>query len=422
MDQVRALLSQVPPEAFQVLLVLGLSFLLGLERGGRKARTGHYMFGGVRTFPLIGLLGYGTALVSGTELLLVALGLGAVTAFMVVSYRHKLETAEDAGVTTEISGLLTYVLGALVHYTHYWIATTIVVLALLLLELKSGLENLSDRIPAEEVETFTKFLLLTAVILPAVPNQDLGPFRLNPFKAWLVVVAVSGVSYGAYVLQRVTHKRGGIVLAALLGGAYSSTVITVVLARRAKHEDRPHLFSGSILAASGMMFLRLVLLLAIFSQPLYGALALKLLILGLAATAAGLWWTHRPDPNPSVPERQYQAKNPLELRSTFAFAGIFIALLVVTTLVLRHFGSLGMYALAVLMGAVNVDPFIMGLAQTAGSSTPLATAAAAVLITTAANNVLKGVYAFIFADRQTGVQGLVALVLLGLAGLSLVWL
>lgn len=422
MDQVRALLSQVPPEALRVLLVLGLSFLLGLEREGRKARAGHYIFGGVRTFPLIGLLGYGAALVSGTELLLVALGLGAVTAFMVVSYRHKLETAEDAGVTTEITGLLTYVLGALVHYTHYWIATTIVVLALLLLELKSGLESLSDRISAEEVETFTKFLLLTAVILPAVPNQDLGPFRLNPFKTWLVVAAVSGVSYGSYVLQRVTRKRGGIVLAALLGGAYSSTVMTVVLARRAKREDRPHLFSGSMLVACGMMFLRLVLLLAIFSRPLYGALAQKLLALGAAAMATGLWWTRRPDPNPNVPEREYEARNPLELRSAFAFAGIFIALLVVTTLVLRHFGSLGMYALAVVMGAVDVDPFIMGLTQTAGSTTPVAAAAAAILITTASNNVLKGVYAFIFADRRTGVQGLVALTLLGLAGVLTVWL
>ncbi|HPC81800.1 MAG TPA: MgtC/SapB family protein [Thermoanaerobaculaceae bacterium] len=422
MDQIRALFGQVPPEAFRVLLVLGLTFLLGLEREGRKATAGHYLFGGVRTFPLIGLLGYGAALVSGTDLLLVALGLAGVAAFMVVSYRHKLAAAGEAGVTTEITGLLAYVLGALVHSTHYWIATTIVVLALLLLELKSWLESLSTRIPAEEIETFTKFLLLTAVILPAVPNQDLGPFRLNPFKTWLVVVAVSSVSYGSYVLQRVTRQRGGIVLAALLGGAYSSTVMTVVLARRARREDRPHLFAGSMLAASGMMFLRLTLLLAMFSPPLFGALAQKLVLLGAAAIAAGLWWARRPDLDPNQPQREYEAKNPLELRSAFAFAAVFVVLVLATALVLRHFGSLGMYALAVVMGAVDVDPFIMGLTQSAGSATPLPAATAAVLITTASNNVLKGVYAFAFADRRTGVRGLLALVLLGLAGLSLVWL
>lgn len=422
MGQVQTLFSQVPPEAFRILLVLGLSFLLGLEREGRKAHAGHYIFGGVRTFPLIGLLGYGAALVAGTQLMLVALGLLAVAAFMVVSYRHKIETAEDAGVTTEITGLLTYVLGALVHSGNYWIATTIVVVTMLLLELKVWLESLSERISSEEVETFTKFLLLTAVILPAVPNQDFGPFHLNPFKTWLVVVAVSGISYGSYVLQRITRQRGGIVLAAILGGAYSSTVMTVVLARRAKREDRPHLFSGCMLMASGMMFLRLVLLLAFFNDSLMRMLAPRFVALGLAALLGGLWWARRADANANEPAREYQARNPLELRSAFAFASIFVVLVVITTLVLRHFGSLGMYALAVVMGAVDVDPFIMGLTQSAGLTTPLAAAAAAVLLTTASNNALKGVYAFVFADRRTGLQGLVGLLLLAFAGVILMLL
>ena len=138
---------------------------------------------------------------------------------------------------------------------------------MLLLELKTALEGLSERLPSEEVITFTKFLLLTVVILPAVPNRAFGPFQLNPFKTWLVVVAVSGISYGSYVLQRMTRKRGGIVLAALLGGAYSSTVMTVALARRGRRENRPNLFAGAMLLASGTMYLRLVVLLAIFSFP-----------------------------------------------------------------------------------------------------------------------------------------------------------
>ena len=154
-----------------------------------------------------------------------ALGFVVVGAFLLVSYLHKLASAEEAGVTTEVSGLVTYVLGALVYNGFYWIAVTVVVLSMLLLELKTALEGLSERIPSEEVITFTKFLLLTVVILPAVPNQEFTRFHLNPFKTWLIVTAVSGISYGSYVLQRVTKKKGGIVFAALLGGAYSSTVM-----------------------------------------------------------------------------------------------------------------------------------------------------------------------------------------------------
>jgi uncharacterized membrane protein (DUF4010 family) len=79
--------------------------------------------------------------------------------------------------------------------------------------------------------------------------------------------------------------------------------------------------------------------------------------------------------------------------------------------------------LAVLMGVSDVDPFIMGLTQAAGTLTPLKVAAAAVAIAAASNNIAKGCYAFSLADRKTGIQALVMLVTLALLGLvPLFWL
>ncbi|HVN75951.1 MAG TPA: MgtC/SapB family protein [Thermoanaerobaculaceae bacterium] len=413
----RQLTALVHPEALKILLVLFLSFLLGLEREGRKAHAGHYIFGGVRTFPLIGLVGYAMALIAGPQLLPVGLGFVVVGAFLLVSYLHKLASSEDAGVTTEVSGLVTYLLGALVRYDYFWIAVTIVVLAMLLLELKAALEGLTERIPSEDVVTFTKFLLLTVVILPAVPNREFGPFQINPFRTWLVVVAVSGISYGSYVLQRVTRKRGGIVLAALLGGAYSSTVMTVALARRAKRERRPNLFAGSMVLASGVMYLRVLALLAIFNGALAALLALPFALLGAATIAAGYLWSRVPDPVQGPVEQEYEARNPLEVGSAFLFAGVFLAILVLTKLAVERFGTVGVIALAALMGVSDVDPFIMGLTQTAGAATPLLTAASAVVVATASNNAIKGIYAYAFADRPTGVRGLAALALLAAVGL-----
>ena len=49
------LYQRLPPEALKIVLVLFLSFLIGLEREEHKSATGSYSFGGVRTFPLIGL-------------------------------------------------------------------------------------------------------------------------------------------------------------------------------------------------------------------------------------------------------------------------------------------------------------------------------------------------------------------------------
>ena len=119
------------------------------------------------------------------------------------------------------------------HGGFIWFASALVVVSLLLLELKVALEGLTEHIEPEEVTAFTKFLLLTWVILPLVPNQEFGPFQINPFKTWLVVVAVSGTSYASYLILKVVKGRGGIFLTGALGGIYSSTVTTVVLARRA---------------------------------------------------------------------------------------------------------------------------------------------------------------------------------------------
>ena len=413
----------LPPDAVKIVLVLFLSFLIGLEREEHKTVAGSYSFGGVRTFPLIGFIGYSIALLSGSQLLPVTLGFLVVGGFLLLSYWHKLSSSQIAGVTSEMSGLTTYLVGALVYYDHLWTATALSVASLLLLELKVGLESLANRTAPQEILTFAKFMLLTAVILPTLPNQEFGRFHINPFKTWLVVVAVSTISYGSYVLQKVTKESGGVVLAAFLGGAYSSTVTTVAISRRAKREQRPHLFAGGILIASGVMYLRLVALLTLFNRHLGAMLALPFLILAALAIAIGFFWTRRPDPADSQIKREFEPGNPLDLKAAFLFAGFFVAMLIATQLAVTYLGRAGVNILAAVMGVTDVDPFIMGMTQAAGTLTPLKVAATAVMIAAASNNLVKGIYSYCLADRQTGTQSLSLLVALAAAGLvPLLWL
>jgi uncharacterized membrane protein (DUF4010 family) len=413
----------LPPEAAKIVLVLFLSFLIGLEREEHKLAAGSYSFGGVRTFPLIGLIGFSIALLSGSQLLPVTLGFMVVGAFLLLSYWHKVSRAEAAGVTTEMSGLATYLVGALVYYDHLWIATTLSVASLLFLELKVVLEKLASRAAPEEILTFAKFLLLSAVILPALPNQQFGRFHINPFKTWLVVVAVSTISYGSYILQKVTKETGGVTLTAFLGGAYSSTVTTVAMSRRAARENRPHLFAGGILIASGMMYLRLGALLMLFNHQLGVTLAPACLALAAAAIVVGWFWSRRPDPVASEIKREFEPGNPLELTAAFGFACLFLAMLVITQLAVTYLHQAGVNILAAVMGVTDVDPFIMGMTQVAGTLTPVKAAAVAVLIAAASNNLVKGIYSYCLADRKTGRQSLPFLVGLSAAGLlPLLWL
>jgi uncharacterized membrane protein (DUF4010 family) len=408
----------MPPEGFKILLTLFLCFLIGLEREEHRATGQRYSFGGVRTFPLIGLTGYAMALLSGQQMIPLTFGFGVIGAFLWLSYQHKLQTYNEAGVTTEVSGLITYVIGALVSRDQFWIATTIAVLSMLLLELKEFLENLTTRIPAVEILTFTKFLLLTFVILPIVPNQDFGQFAVNPFKAWLIVVAISGVSYGSYLLQKLSKGKGGIRIAASLGGLYSSTFTTVVMAKEAKTAGIPHTYAGGILIASGVMYFRFLALIGIFNLQLMSRLLIPFVVLGAIGIASGWAWSCLTDAPTTETKPAYSTRNPLELGSAFLLGLVFVVVLVATNFALIHLGSGGIYGMAVISGLAPVDPFIMGLTQTAGKMTSMGLAVAGIILAAASNNFAKAFIALALADVRTGRQSLI--LMLGLTALGLV--
>lgn len=413
----------IPPTAAQIALVLLLSFLIGLEREERKQAEGTWMFGGVRTFPLIGLVSYSLALLSGADLLVWALGFAVVGGFMLLSYHRNLAASEHAGITTEMSGLATYLVAGLVYRELYWIAATIAVLSVLLLELKKGLEGLTRHVASGEIATVAQFLVLTVVILPIVPDREFTAFAINPYRTWLVVVAVSGVSFGSYVLQRILKGRGGIMLSALLGGAYSSTVATVVLARRARDRQRPNLFAGSILAASGVMYVRLLILIAFFNVTLARMLAPGFAVGAVVGIGVGWYVARRADGAAESGVPDPPSVNPLELKAAFLFAAVFVAILVVTTLVRQHLGRAGLYSLAGIMGVTDVDPFILGVIQARAAAIPLPMAATAIIIAASSNNVVKAVYARSFADRVTGRRSLLLLLGLAVVGLvGLIWM
>jgi uncharacterized membrane protein (DUF4010 family) len=410
----------LPPEGFKILLVLFLSFLVGLERE-EHAGDAHRGFGGVRTFPLIGLIGYAMALLAGDQIWPVALVFVAISAFLLLSYWHKLVTLAVPGVTSEMAALATYLIGALVSQDQFWIATTLAVACMILLELKTALEGLAQRIAPEDIFTFTKFLLLAAVILPIVPNQEFTSFQINPFKTWLVVVAVSGISYGSYVVQKLAKARGGVLLAAILGGAYSSTLTTIVLAKRAKGDVQEYMISGAILMASGVMYLRLAVLLALFNHELMMRLAPAFILLAAAGIGVGWLWARRDASSSALPDADREPANPLEMRAALGFALLFVAMLIASHLAVAYLGKSGVYTLAAVMGITDVDPFIMSMTQAPASTGPTL-ASAAILIAAASNNVAKGAYAYALSPRGTGSKSLALLCGLAVAGLlPLLW-
>ncbi len=415
------LVSTLPPDAVKIVLVLFLTFLLGLEREEHR-QEGRFNFGGVRTFPLLGLFAYGLAAYGGE--IAVAAGVLSVTAIVVVSYLHKLKVNANAGVTSEVCVFVAFVIGALVCKERYWLAASMTVAALLLLELKVFLEKLASRVAPEEVIAFTKFLLLAAVILPIVPNEAFTEFQINPFKTWLVVVAVSGVSYASYALQKWLGESGGILVVALLGGAYSSTVTTIALARQSQQgAHAPRLFAGGMLVSSGVTYARILLLVWLFNHALGTVLAPWFLGLTVIACLVGAILARTQKAVAADATEAQAKKNPLELRSAFMFAAIFVVMMVVTNAAVGAVGSGALYGLASLMGLSDVAPFVMSIAQSDATKLAAPIAASSIAIAVASNNLVKGGYAIAFGEKSTGRLGLALHAGLAVAGLlPLIWL
>jgi uncharacterized membrane protein (DUF4010 family) len=415
--RVDSLIQHLPSEVVGFALTLVLALLIGIEREEHEPEG----IGGVRTFPIIGLGGFLLVEAFPESSLPFALGLVVLGALVGLSHWATLREGER-GITTEIAALLTFTLGAAAARDLYWISIASGVITVILLQEKTRLEGLALRLPAHELGTLVRFLLLTAVILPAVPNQDFTVFEINPFKIWLVVVAVNGVSYFSYLLRLRWGGGRGLLLSGILGGAYSSTVTTVALSRISKKDPQPVWgFVGAITGATGVMYIRLWILIAIFAPPLARELTVLFWGFGLGTIALGAIIARRRAGavTESVGGEPRSASNPLEMTSAFAFAGIFTAVLIATRLVAGRFGGTGVLIMAAIMGTADVDPFILGLTQYAGSGLDYGTAALAVVIAASANNVMKGVYAFTFGSRQVGRRCLAILTVLGVASIAL---
>ncbi|RMD95894.1 MAG: MgtC/SapB family protein [Calditrichaeota bacterium] len=383
--------------AIQIGLTLALSILVGMEREQNiRLRAELPTLGGIRTFPLIGFLGY---LLARSQWAFTG-GILVLGALLAMQYRGKMK-GERYGLTTEFSALVVYALGFFIFQGEYWLATTIAVITALLLQMKTPLESLALRISTSELITFSQFVMLSAVILPLVPNANYTVYQLNPFRTWLIVVAVSGVSYLSYILQQLRGEKQGFFLAGILGGIYSSTVTTVALSKQSRIAGLPSLTcAGAIIGATGMMYLRIIVLVWLFSPPLGIRLLRPFAIIALITLAISLGTLYTGRKHTVAAPFHKPSINPLQLLNAILFALVFIIITIVTRVVIQQFGEAGLFTLAGIMGPTDIDPFIMSMTQHAQIS--LYQSGLAIAVAVASNNIFKGGYAWYLAGEKVG--------------------
>ena len=386
----------------RLAVALALGFLTGLERESVKAEHQKLVFGGVRTHPIISLFGFGCAwLFQMGATVMLPVGLLSVGILAAVAYSAKIR-AERFGSTTEFSALLTFVVGALALLADIWVSMALGIINAILLSEKAKLETFVENLNKAEFLATLKFLLVTLIILPVLPDQPYTRFGINPSTVWKMVIIVSTVGFVGYVLTRRLGARVGLWLSGLLGGIVSSTAVTIATGRMAQRDPGRALaaLQASILASS-VMYIRILVIVAIVSPSYVGIIWWKLGVLALAGVLLALFL--KGSGGQTEPQEESGVQNPFELTPALLFALLFVALSVTTTLVRSSAGDVGILTLSALVGVIDVDPFIVSLIQGADVSVTIVTNG--ILIAMMSNTLAKGFYFGVLARavrRETG--------------------
>ena len=382
------------PDALSIALrfgaALGLGVLLGLERERAKKETS---FAGVRTFGLLALLG-GVAAYVESVLGQPWLALGvfvAAAVLVIVSYAVTAQRG-DLGATTEISALLSFLLGFLCVQDHILTAAGNAVASAGVLALKESLHRLAGRIEVADVEATLKFAIVSIIILPLVPNQNFGPPPLdviNPYKIWLMVVLISGLNFVSYLLVKLVGTEHGIGLTGLLGGLVSSTAVTLGFAQRSHQApQQAPTFALGILVAWTVMFLRVVVLVAAVHRGLVFRLAPVMAAFTLSSLAiCFLLWRRQ---LPAETAKVSAGENPFELGEAIRFGLLFGVITFVAKAAQVYLGDAGLYLAGAIAGLTDVDAITLSMAQFAlADAANTGPAAVAIVIAVASNTLVK---------------------------------
>jgi len=340
-------------------IALGLGLLIGLQRERTNARLA-----GFRTFPLVTLFGALSGLLAESYGGWVVAGGLLAVALVIVGGNLPLMRGggEPPGVTTEVTMLVMYLVGVYLMTGELGVAIAICGAVAVLLHLKPQLHSLAARIGDRDFTAVMQFALISLVVLPVLPDRYYGPYEvLNPFRIWLMVVLIVGISLSGYVAYKLLGVRAGSWAAGILGGLISSTATTVSVSRRsAEMPGTAQLSAFVILVASAIVFLRVGILIGATAPSFLRTALLPLLAMFVVLIAMGGINLRGPAGGAGpLPEQG----NPTELRSALLFGLLYALVLLAVAAANTAFGDRGLYVAAVLSGLTDMDAITLSIAQ-----------------------------------------------------------
>lgn len=409
---------------YYLVIALAIGLLIGVERGweARHEQEGSRV-AGIRTYGLIGLLGGVLALLSERiGPMVFGLAFIAVAGTLTVAYIFNPRNGNHhVGITSLIAGLITFVLGALAAMSEVVIASASAIVTALILSYKPLLHRWVSALEEHEIHAVIKLLLISAVLLPVLPNQSFGPWSaLNPYIIWWMVVLIALISFVGYFAIKIIGTRRGIIFTGLFGGLVSSTALTLDFSRMARRNTGASpILSTGVLLACGTMFPRMLLVASILNTRLLPALLVPVMVMAVFTYLPALIYTM--SQSSRRVETASPLNNPLELKTAVTF-GLFLALIMLLSKILQEFfGDMGIMVLAAASGLTDVDAITLSLAKMSSEDLALRITAMSIVIAAAVNSLTKGGISAVVGGREIGFRVGLPLLATALAGPITTW-
>lgn len=359
-----------PEIALKVAITLAIGLLVGFEREWSNKDIG------ARTFAMAALLGLLGSLLGSIPLIV---GGAAVLLLVVFANLRGLQVERKLEATTSLALTLIFLLGVLVGEGHIFTPVACSILIAMLLAFKPQFRAFAGGLSQQEIRSAILLALLGFVVWPLLPDRYVDPWHIiQPREAWIIVVVIACLGFMNYVLLRVYGSKG-VYLTAILGGLVNSTASAAELASTLSATGLGSLTIPVVLLTSVAMFLRNVLILAIFAPAAVRTAALPL----LAMTIVAGFWIYRDHRKAEKLESSppLTLSSPISLAKVMRLALLFLAVQILATLGQRHLGGAGFEVVSVLGGLVSSASATAAAANLAlhGIVTPEQAGVAAVL-------------------------------------------
>ncbi len=384
----------------RLLVATGIGLLIGLEREYAATPIKEEVFAGVRTFVFVVIFGFLIAFLSlfFTHWIIVG-GLLSVMVFGGLSYWIKSRKG-DIGGTTAFATLTAFLLGCTTLLGYIESSLAVTVIALVTLSLKGPLHSFARQITQNELFALVKFVVISLLILPFLPDRTVGPFDVfNPREVGWVIILTSGIGFLGYILMKFFGGKRGILLTGIFGGLVSSTVVAWVFAEKSREVSALSKDCAvAILSASSVMVIRVFVWMIIFNQELLGKLVLPLVLVFLAGVGIAFYFFKKPSRHSNI-QADLPLGEPLNLKKALFFGVLFTGILFLVSYANSQLGTKGVYMSSALAALTDINAISISVSKLAGESFTILTAQNVILLATLSNTLVKVVISLSFGSK-----------------------